>query len=344
MAMRRAQWATVVARQLPGRPPPGPFGNRGPQGEEQYEAMEEARMAAAAAMAERREVAQKRKKEFMLTMEIEQHRRRAGKDFKNYIMLLHTGNDKTVEYEYAAKMLAEVGLKDSDIFGLNKDPYRPAALEVILKQDAMVDIGEINRKIHDLNYPFEANMFGHCLETLVVDGMPLTNDVENMTNMIKYAIKPYVREVSNVTPSKHRVAREKKTDMTDKFFEGKYDGSYRVQVVPKEDAACPQFISIGPDHIMGQVRYVKGGSNFHQQCNLCFAVGHFRNECNEVGKWVEYARKQREDGRRILADAGIVVSLTPKELLEKRIKEIEEELGNAKAFLQEEKKNGKERV
>ena len=82
----------------------------------------------------------------------------------------------------------------------------------------------------------------------------------------------------------------------------------------------------------------------YKRQNLCFAVGHFRNECNEVGKWVEYARKQREDGRRILADAGIVVPLTPKELLEKRIKEIEEELGNAKAFLQEEKKNGKERV
>ena len=205
--MRKAQWATVTARQLPGQPPPGQNG----EGDPRFEATDEARLSAAAAVAERGEVIQRRKKEFALTLEIEKHRREGGKELTNYLTLLHTGNDRTVEYEFVAKMLEEVGLKDTDVYGLNKDPYRQAAIEVILKKDADVNMGEIIKKIQDLNYPFEANWFGHCLETLVVDGMPLTNDVEKMKEMIMDAIKPYVKKVENMTPSKHRVVREKKT-------------------------------------------------------------------------------------------------------------------------------------
>ena len=335
--IRHGNWATVAGRSAQG---PARNGGNGVQ----LQAAEEARRGAAAMMQERRDRANRMKKEFNQTLEIEKHRRMAGRNETNYVMLLSTTNNKVFDQDQVAEMLEEVGLKDKDIYGIASDPFRQSQLEVILNKDVVIDIESINRKIVEKKFNFEANLFGHHLETFTMKGLPLTVEIESIKAMIKEAIKPYVAEVHSISPSMWHVPNDNRTERTKRYFEGKCDGTYRVHVVPKLGMAVPNFVAVGPEFALGQVNYVKGGVDFQQQCNNCYGTGHLKSDpaCPGVSSWITYARKQREESRRIMEAAGETVIHTTQEILEDRLKKLELEAAEKVLLMEEEVTKNKE--
>ena len=62
----------------------------------------------------------------------------------------------------------------------------------------------------------------------MIYGLPLTSDMENLEQKILETLKPFVKKVLEIAPCKH------KTEKTEDFFAGHYDGNWRLKVYPKE--------------------------------------------------------------------------------------------------------------
>ena len=283
------------------------------------------------AFTDARKRADRKKREFKQRLEIETGRRQMGGKEKNYITLLQTDWDfRNSRYDYTsiAKMLKDIGITKESVLALNRDPHRPGQTEVILKPTIEVSMGDFTRELEGKYPNYELHVFGFSMETIRVKGLPLTADQDYMKEKVSEAIRPYVSEVVNVNCGKWRLFGENKDENTEEYIEGKFDGNYHVQVVPRDGYAVPQFLPVGPEKAQAQIEYVKGGYYFERQCNACYNFGHLRSDydqCEGPKSWEEYAMSLKEAARAILDDVGIVVPLTNEEKLQKKIQTMEEE-------------------
>ena len=283
-----------------------------------------------------REVRQGNKKQML---EVEDLRRKFGAKEENYFTLVRMGQNEQngdnrvvgIDYKYFAKLLSDVGIKDTQVLAITRDPYRITATEIILVKDAVVNKEEVAKKLSDKNYPFEIIKFGKETDTIKLKGLPLTADEGAMFDHIRQAMGPYVTEVLNITPGKWNLQGEYKDALSEKYFNGKKDGNYYVQVVAKEGLAVPGFLPVGPNNSQVTVDYIRGGVNHEMLCNVCYEAGHMRGDvdlCKGGSGWKKYVEQLRSKRR----EMGEVVPVTEEDKLRDVVKNLEEK--NRKAELE----------
>ena len=128
--------------------------------------------------------------------------------------------------------------------------------------------------------------FDHIEDFLMIYGLPPTVDIEVMKLKISEAVSPFVKKVLEVVPCVHKGVRK------DDFFDGKYDGNWRLKVVPKGKVQVPNFIVIGNEsQVTGKAVYTKKIGEKEEMCADCFRTGHFKKDCPGARKWSEYCQE-----------------------------------------------------
>ena len=206
---------------------------------------------------------------------------------KNYLIFqLREGEDRC-SYDDIGEMLDKLGLTASDVVSIAENPYNEKEIEVLMKDENELDVAEWSRKLDALDAPFTVNKMGKLEEVFIIRNLPLTLDQTTVKNWIKEAITPFVQEIHDITPLKH--SRRKLNEVgskASKFFEGKFDGNWRVAVTPKGAAEVPSFAVFGPQNLPGAVKYTKRGQPVNELCWSCYAPGHKRSDKDEAGKFI----------------------------------------------------------
>ena len=206
---------------------------------------------------------------------------------KNYLIFqLREGEDRC-SYDDIGEMLDKLGLTASDVVSIAENPYNEKEIEVLMKDENELDVAEWSRKLDALDAPFTVNKMGKLEEVFIIRNLPLTLDQTTVKEWIKEAITPFVQEIHDITPLKH--SRRKLNEVgskASKFFEGKFDGNWRVAVTPKGAAEVPSFAVFGPQNLPGAVKYTKRGQPVNELCWSCYAPGHKRSDKDEAGKFI----------------------------------------------------------
>ena len=278
-----------------------------------------------------REVRQGNKKQML---EIEERRRKFGAKEKNYFTLVKVGQgeengekeNNRLDCKFFAQLLEDIGIKDTQVLAIGKSPFNRASLatEVILQEDVEVDIKELAKKLEGKNYPYEIISFGKETDTIRMKGLPLTAREEDLLEHIKKAVGPYVKSIESIRPGKWNLQGVHRDNLTDKYFNGKRDGIYYVQVMAKDGIAVPGFLPVGPNSTQVTVDYIRGGANWEMLCNVCFEPGHMRNDeaCKQGKGWMQYVEKLLSKRR----DGGEVVPETEEEKLKGELERRKEEI------------------
>ena len=206
---------------------------------------------------------------------------------KNYLIFqLREGEDRC-SYDAIVEVLDNLGLTASDVVSIAENPYNEREIEVLMKEETEFDIAELSRKLDDLDAPVTVNKMGKLEEVFIVRNLPLTLDQTTVKKWIKDTVDPFVDEIHDITPLKH--SRKKINEVgakASKFFEGKFDGNWRVAVTPKGAAEVPSFAVFGPQNLPGAVKYSKRGQPVNELCWSCYAPGHKRSDKDQDGKFI----------------------------------------------------------
>ena len=206
---------------------------------------------------------------------------------KNYLIFqLREGEDRC-SYDAIGEVLDNLGLTASDVVSIAENPYNEREIEVLMKEETEFEIAELSRKLDALDAPVTVNKMGKLEEVFIIRNLPLTLDQTTVRNWIKDAVAPFVEQIHDITPLKH--SRKKINEVgakASKFFEGKYDGNWRVAVTPKGAAEVPSFAVFGPQNLQGAVKYSKRGQPVNELCWSCYAPGHKRSDKNQEGKFI----------------------------------------------------------
>ena len=179
----------------------------------------------------------------------------------------------------------------------------------------------------DNKFKFEVDTFGYSIEVLHVRRLGLTSDPGAMARIIKDTISPYVDKVVDVTPTKWNLNKQLSKEKHYKAFNGKYDGNYRVRVVPTEGRVIPGYIPIGPEDVRAEVQYsIDNKRNI--LCSVCFSDEHLRGHtgCKGGEGWKTYADKFRIQSQKILEGEEFVMPLSEMERIKEELKQKQEEL------------------
>ena len=206
---------------------------------------------------------------------------------KNYLIFqLREGEDRC-SYDDIGDILDKLGLTASDVVSIADNPYNDREIEVLLKDETELEIAEWSRKLDALDAPVTVNKMGKLEEVFIIRNLPLTLDQTTVKKWIEDAVAPFVEEIHDITPLKH--SRKKINEVgakASKFFEGKFDGNWRVAVSPKGAAEVPSFAVFGPQNLPGVVKYSKRGQPVNELCWSCYAPGHKRSDKDQEGKFV----------------------------------------------------------
>ena len=274
--------------------PPGPGGGGGGGGRFSG-TVRDARDAARELMFRRK------KKEESRSMYHENIKRDVVKE-KNYMVFHIKEGEDQISSDVLGKTLDDLGLKPEQVISINGNPFNDKEIEVLMSDDVSFDVAAWNKKLEETEATLTVNKLGKLEEVLIVRNLPLTLDIEAMKEWIKEAIGPFVSRINDVIPLK--IPQNKLREMNDtakKFFEGKYDGSWRVSVTPKGHAEVPNFAVFGPENLQGVVRYTKRGNPVSDLCWSCYNPGHKKNDKHENGnfvcpgpkEWNEYVKEFR---------------------------------------------------
>ena len=268
-----------------------------------------------------------RKNEFKRNMEMEKARRNGGKKEKNYLLFMNTDNDKFYKLPVIADMLEKSGIGWDDVIAFNRDPEKPTTTEVLLKQDKEVNIEEIKKVLVDNKFKFDVDSFGYSIEVLHVRRLGLTSDPWAMAGIIKETISPYVEKVVDVTPMKWSLNKDLSKEKHYKAFNGKYDGNYRVRVVPTEGRVIPGYIPIGTEDVRAEVQYSMDNKR-NILCSVCFSDEHLRGhtDCKGGEGWKAYSQKFKIQSQRILEGEDFVMPPTEMEKIKEELQKKKEEL------------------
>ena len=230
---------------------------------------------------------------FRMKMDLEENRKELGKG--NIVAFLlnagGTGN-QSVEKKDINKVLRCSGFVTSQVLGITRNDYRPNQVEVLFKEEVVIDTCDIEARLKTGGLDVIVSKFDHVEEYLMIYGLPLSRDMEMVENMIRDSIKPFVRSILEVTPCVY------KEEHGEDFFKGNYDGNWRCKVVPKKRKQVPNYIVVDPRaQVMAKAVYTKKVGDKLEMCSDCFSTDHFKwaPECSGPARWSDYC----EDFKRV---------------------------------------------
>lgn len=238
---------------------------------------------------DRRELAGDRKKMFANAMELMQRRKTASKG--NIITFLFNERNAFIDKQSAINNVLRVsGFAPSNVLSLKLNDFRNNECEVMFKDDVAIDCEEIEEKIRKNGMNVTVSKFIETEEICMVYGLPLTSDVEGMKKEIQETISPFVRRVVSITATTHYGKNE------NDFFHGRLTGDYKVKVVPLNEGQIPYYVSIGDQHVMGRVHYVRKMMDKKVMCDACFSTDHMMRDtgCPGVRDWQDYVKQFEE--------------------------------------------------
>ena len=188
---------------------------------------------------------------------------------------------------YMNRVLKASGFRPTDVESVKINEYRGNQVEVLVKEGVDWNLGDIDRRLKEAHLDVSVGKFLDKEEIVSIFGLPLTVDVEKMKNLILEAILPFVKEVKEIKATVHS------SEDDDDFFSGRYDGNYKVKVVPAADqkVQIPNFIVVDNEHkVQAKVVYNKQIYERRSMCLNCYSESHFRQspECEGPKEWVKY--------------------------------------------------------
>ena len=108
------------------------------------------------------------------------------------------------------------------------------------------------------------------------------------------SVSPFVKKVLEIKPCIHRGVTD------DDFFAGKFDGNWRLKVIPKLRYYIPNFIVIGED-VMAKAVYTKRLGDKEDMCTECYRPGHYRKDCKGSRNWLEYCAEFKDMWDQLMA-------------------------------------------
>ena len=237
---------------------------------------------------ERLEVAERKRQSFLNKLQLEARRKQLSKGKVISIFFPSVGA-MNLTMEEVNRALRVSGLRPSDVVGVKLNDFRTNQAEIMLANETEfdLDIDLMETKMKDANIHAIVSVFDALEEVLILYGLPFSSDIEGMKSMIVETISPFVKKVGNVFPCKYGAT-------ADEFFQGKYNGQWKVKVSPRADRQVPNFIVIGPDsRVMVKAKYVRNEFERKQMCSDCFSTGHFRlhEDCQGPKKWEDYCKE-----------------------------------------------------
>ena len=188
---------------------------------------------------------------------------------------------------YMNRVLKASGFRPTDVESVKINEYRGNQVEVLVKEGVDWNLGDIDRRLKEAHLDVSVGKFLDKEEIVSIFGLPLTVDVEKMKNLILEAILPFVKEVKEIKATVHS------SEDDDDFFSGRYDGNYKVKVVPAADqkVQIPNFIVVDKEHkVQAKVVYNKQIYERRSMCLNCYSESHFRqsSDCEGPKEWVKY--------------------------------------------------------
>ena len=92
---------------------------------------------------------------------------------------------------------------------------------------------ELEEKIKKHDFDVNISKFDKIEEFLTIYGLPLSSNMDYVKEQISDSVKAFVKEVIEVIPLKHG------NENGDDFFNGKYNGIWRVKVSPRLERQIP---------------------------------------------------------------------------------------------------------
>ena len=206
---------------------------------------------------------------------------------KNYLIFQLREGVSSVSFDEIGKVLDDLELSATDVVSIAGNPYNSNEIEILLKDESIIEISTLSKKLDDIGAPVTVNKMGKLEEVLIIRNLPLTLNQNMVKKWILEAISPFVEEVHDIIPLKH--SKRQLTNVGDrasKFFEGKYDGNWRVSVTPKGSAEVPSFAAFGPENLQGTVKYSKRVQSVNELCWSCYSPGHKRSDKDVDGKFI----------------------------------------------------------
>ena len=282
----------------------------------------------------------KKKAYLQLKWDLDCNRKHLGKG--NIVnILINDQNQRVVNIEKKNinKMLRVSGFSVEDVLGITINEYRSNQVEVMFKDEVLVDTVDMENKINSDGFDVTVVKFDKAEDHLVIYGLPLTNNVKYMEEQIREAVGPFVKEVTEVKPLVHS------DEEGDDFFKGKRNGNWRVKTVPKLGRQIPNYIVVGiKERVMGKVVYSKNAGEKKEMCADCFSTEHFKRdpECSGPVKWSVYCEQFRVEWNRNYVeeeaegDEGLTVRDT-------RVAELQKNLQDARAGIEKREKELEEK-
>ena len=206
---------------------------------------------------------------------------------KNYLIFQLREGVGSVSFDEIGNMLDELKLTAADVVSIAGNPYNSSEIEVLLKDETTVEIATFSKKLDDIGAPVTVNRMGKLEEVLIIRNLPLTLNQDMVKKWISEAVSPFVEEIHDIIPLKHsRRQLANVGERASKFFEGKFDGNWRVSVTPKGSAEVPSFAAFGPDNLQGTVKYSKRVQSVNELCWSCYSPGHKRSDQDDDGKYI----------------------------------------------------------
>ena len=233
-----------------------------------------------------RKEAESKKRYFQQKLNLEGNRKKLGKG--NIITFLINDENQGIEKSDINKVLRISGFSVGDVEGIKLNDFRSNQVEVLLKPGLDVDVQQIEERLRKANIDAAVSKFDHVEEFIMIYGLPLTSDMENLESKILDALKPFVKKVLEIVPMKH------KEENSEDFFAGHYNGNWRVKVCPKDKLQVPNFIVVGQNsQVMGKAVYTRKVSPKEEMCSDCFSTQHFKKapDCPGLRDWSDYCKE-----------------------------------------------------
>ena len=234
---------------------------------------------------------------FQLRLDLEGNRKQLGKgNIVSFLICEDAQGKRDVEKSDVSKILRVGGFTSDQVIGITMNDYRSNQIEVLFRDDVIVDTCEVERKVKAQGCDVIVSKFDHVEEFIMIYGLPLSCNMDSVKFKIEEAIEPFVKNVLEVSPCVYRDSGE------DDFFKERYNGNWRVKVTPRMELQVPNYIVVGSqEQVMAKAVYTKKIGSKLEMCSDCFSTGHFKKQsaCSGPVKWSEYCQGFRDDWERL---------------------------------------------
>jgi hypothetical protein len=249
---------------------------------------------------------------FQQKLFLEGKRKQLGKG--NIATFLMSDGRQGIEQDEINKVLRVAGFIPDQIVTIKLNDFRANQVEVLFKPDVVFDTQVVEEKLQKEKIEAIVSKFDYIEEFLMIYGLPPTFDIEVLKLKIVESLTPFVKKIVEITPCIHRSVT--KND----FFDGKYDGNWRLKVIPKSKVQVPNFIVVGNDaQVMAKAVYTKKIGGKEEMCADCFRTGHFKNDCPGARKWMDYCQEFKENWEKLSLDESEEDSEPPADKEEARL-------------------------